>query len=134
MDVFLISSSFSYFSYIPPAYPPFGIILILDMAPAVWFGLNISDARYDALTGKVTTVGGAGMIYERGYTLGEVPMWFRSGSIIPYLPLKSLKSLVGVAVQQYNFLGFRVVPGAATASTRVYEDDGSTTAYLDGKR
>ena len=50
-----------------------------------------------------------------------------------YLPLKSLKTLVGVATKQWGFLGFRIVPGGGgKQSTAVYEDDGSTTAYLDG--
>ena len=90
---------------------------------------------YDALTGKVTTVTGESTMFTRGYTLGEIPMWFRAGSVIPYLPLKSLRTLVGVASQQYEFLGFRLVPGQQSgnvSSTRVYEDDGNSTAYLDG--
>ena len=89
---------------------------------------------FDALTGKITSVKDpTGTPVTRGYTLGEVPMWFKAGAIIPYLPLKSLPSLVGVAVKQYSFLGFRLVPGGPqNTSTAVYEDDGSTTAYLNG--
>lgn len=88
---------------------------------------------FDALTGKITTVATeAGVLFTRGYTLGEIPMWFKAGSIIPYLPLKSLPTMVGVAIKQYGFLGFRIIPGAnsTTSTTAVYEDDGSSTAYL----
>lgn len=53
--------------------------------------------------------------------------------MVPYLPLKALPSLVGVAVKQYEFLGFRLIPGVnGSSSTAVYEDDGNSTAYLDG--
>ena len=41
---------------------------------------------YDALTGKVTEVAAPdGVLYTRGYTLGEVPMWFKGGAVIPYV-------------------------------------------------
>ena len=58
--------------------------------------------------------------------------WLKAGSIIPYLPLKSLPTMVGVAIKQYEFLGFRIIPGVAKGSstTAVYEDDGNSTAYL----
>jgi hypothetical protein len=94
---------------------------------------------YDTLTGATTLVTAAtGSVSSRGYTLGEIPMWTRAGAVIPFIPLRSLKSLVGVAVQQWGYLGFRITPcggGApcATAHGRAYEDDGSTTAYLDGE-
>jgi len=99
------------------------------MPPGTWF---------DALTGTVTTVSNpAGEVVTRGYTLGEVPMWYKAGSVIPYLPLESMKSLTGLAVKQYTFLGFRLIPGASggsalSSSTAVYEDDGGNTDYLDG--
>ena len=91
-------------------------------------------AWYNGLTGEVHSVSAEeGVNHTRGYTLGEVPMWFKGGAVIPYLPLKSLPSLVGVAAQQYTYLGFRVLPGdIGTGSTYVYEDDGSSTAYLKG--
>jgi hypothetical protein len=95
------------------------------MPPGTW---------YDALTGKVSTItDAAGTNVTRGYTLGEVPMWFKAGSVIPYLPLESFPSLTGLAEKQYTFLGFRIVPGgtSASSSTAVYEDDGATTDYLE---
>ena len=51
-------------------------------------------------------------------------------AVIPYIPLRSLRSLVGVADSQWAHLGFRVIPGSLSGSTSVYEDDGKTTAYL----
>ena len=68
-------------------------------------------------------------------------MWAKAGSVIPYLPLKSLHSLVGVATKQYEYLGFKLIPGHALdhegvprnhSHAAVYEDDGNSTAYLDG--
>jgi hypothetical protein len=61
-------------------------------------------------------------------------MFYKAGAIVPYLPLKSLPSLVGVATKQWEFLGFRIIPtidaGPQQYSTKVYEDDGNSTAYL----
>jgi len=87
---------------------------------------------YNGLTGELHTAGASleGELHTRGYTLGEVPMWFRSGAVVPYLPLSSLPSLTGVAHKQYDFLGFRVVPSTKGGSGTAYEDDGSTTGYL----
>jgi len=50
--------------------------------------------------------------------------------VIPYVPLRSLRTYVGNAAKQYNILGFKIVPGQNTGSARVYEDDGATTQYL----
>jgi hypothetical protein len=93
------------------------------------------------LTGKLVTVTDETTMFSRGYTLGEVPMWAKAGSVIPYLPLKSLHSLVGVATKQYEYLGFKLIPGHALdhegvprnhSHAAVYEDDGNSTDYLDG--
>ena len=60
-------------------------------------------------------------------------MWAKAGAVIPYLPLKSLRTLVGVATKQYEYLGFKLIPGGnSSSSTKVYEDDGNSTDYLDG--
>jgi hypothetical protein len=90
---------------------------------------------YDGLTGEVLAVTfDQGELSSRGYTLGEVPMWYKASSVVPYVPLRSMPSLTGVASQQNHFLGFRIMPTAITDSAvgMVYEDDGTTTAYLDG--
>ncbi len=56
---------------------------------------------------------------------------YRAGAVISYLPLRHLP-VVGLASKSYSFLGFRVAPGAESGFGAVYEDDGATTAYLDG--
>jgi hypothetical protein len=95
------------------------------LPPGAWF---------DGLTGTLQTVTlAAGEVATRGFTLGEIPAWYRAGSVIPYIPLRSLKSLVGVADKQWTSLGFRIIPASTTtraSNTSVYEDDGKTTAYL----
>lgn len=87
---------------------------------------------YDVQSGVVTTVptGTNDYTVTKTYTLNEIPMFYVGGSVLPYIPLKSQSSLVGLASNQYTFLGFKVVPGATSGSTAVYEDDGASTAYL----
>lgn len=86
---------------------------------------------YDTCSGVVTTVPPTVTNYmvTKGYALQEIPIWYAGGSVIPYLPLRSLP-VVGLATRQYTFLGFKVVPGGTSGSVNVYEDDGATTAYL----
>lgn len=86
---------------------------------------------YDALSGVLTTVQGSDTQHTvtKNYTLAEIPRWYVGGSVLPYLPLRSLP-VVGLGAQQYTYLGFAVVPGANQGSAQVYEDDGATTAYL----
>jgi alpha-glucosidase len=85
---------------------------------------------FDANTGVLTTATGGNFRVNKGYALLEIPLWYKGGSVIPYLPLESYSTLVGIARMQYNFLGFKIIPGASIGSTLVYEDDGATTAYL----
>jgi len=60
-------------------------------------------------------------------------MWIEVGAVVAYLPRKSMASVVGVAAKQYTYLGFRIMPGVdGNSSTAVYEDDGTSTAYLSG--
>ena len=66
----------------------------------------------------------------KSYAINEIPLWYVAGSVIPYVPLRSLASSIGNAAKQYTFLGFKVVPGGTSGSVSVYEDDGATTAYL----
>lgn len=87
---------------------------------------------YDANSGAVTYPGAGGAMVTKNYTLAEIPLFYRGGDVIPYLPLKSLPG-VGLAIRQVSFLGLKIVPGGSGAgSTVVYEDDGVSTDYLDG--
>lgn len=94
---------------------------------AVWLP---DGAWYDVNSGVLLSPSGGNTTAAGGYTLGEVPLFYRGGAVIPYLPLDAFPSSIGVAMQQYTFLGLCVVPGAASGSVLVYEDDGATTAYL----
>jgi alpha-glucosidase (family GH31 glycosyl hydrolase) len=87
---------------------------------------------YDVQSGVLTTVPAANNNFNvtKQYALNEIPMFYVAGDVLPYIPLKSQSSLVGIGSRQYTHLGFRVVPGGASGSTTVYEDDGATTAYL----
>jgi hypothetical protein len=93
------------------------------MPPGTWF---------DANTGVVTTIqpGNNAFYFTKSFALYEVPLWYVGGSVIPYVPIRSLPTVVGNAAKQYTFLGFKIVPGASSGSTNVYEDDGATTGYL----
>ena len=63
--------------------------------------------------------------------LTRIAVRYRAGAVIPFLPLRHLP-VVGLASKSYSFLGFRIAPGAQSGFGAVYEDDGATTAYLDG--
>ena len=59
-------------------------------------------------------------------------MFVRAGALVPSVPLVDGDTL-GVAARQYTAIEFSLYPGgAASGSTRVYEDDGATTAYTRG--
>ena len=88
---------------------------------------------YDSVSGVITvSPPNTGVTITKGYTLGQIPTWIKGGAVIPYIPLESFPTLVGLARAQYTFLGFKIVPGgsANTGAVAVYEDDGTTTAYL----
>jgi hypothetical protein len=85
---------------------------------------------YDATTGAMLTgAAGAGTAHAGTYRLEQIPLFYAAGAVIPFLPLRSLP-VIGLAAQQYTFLGFKIVPGASAGAGAVYEDDGVTTAYL----
>jgi hypothetical protein len=59
-------------------------------------------------------------------------VFVRAGALVPSVPLVDGDTL-GVAARQYTSIEFSLYPGgAASGSTRVYEDDGATTAYTRG--
>ena len=84
---------------------------------------------YDTTTGGSLTGSTRPGNHVGTYAISQIPLFYRAGTVIPYLPLRSLP-VIGLAASQYSFLGFKIVPGGATGSAIVYEDDGITTAYL----
>jgi len=64
----------------------------------------------------------------KDYDLSETPVFVRGGGVIPSIELVDGDTL-GVAARQYTKLRFDVYPGAKSGAARVYEDDGTTTAY-----
>lgn len=86
----------------------------------------------DANTGVITVVDPSDKAHmvTSDYAINQVPLWYQAGTVIPYVPLRSLPTSVGNAMKQYTFLGFKIIPGGKAGATRVYEDDGITTRYL----
>jgi hypothetical protein len=70
---------------------------------------------------------------NKEFDLSEIPVFIRGGAIIPTLPVVS-GDTIGVASRQYTTLIFSIHPGGSGSdTTKVYEDDGKTVTYLDGK-
>lgn len=93
------------------------------LPPGTWVDVN---------TGVMTTVASTDVNHTvtAAYPITEIPLWYAAGSVIPYIPTRSLPTSVGNAGRQYTALGFRIVPGAVNGSVSVYEDDGATTVSL----
>ena len=85
------------------------------------------------MSGSLVTASGGNTFHARSYTLAEVPMFVRAGAVVPYIPLKSMPSTIGLGSKQYTYLGFRIYPGAASGAGYAYEDDGATTGYMQGQ-
>lgn len=83
-------------------------------------------------TGVVYDVQTENFVLQRSYALNEVPVFARGGAVIPNSPIV-IGNTVGQASQPYAVLNFDIYPWAPAGSTQLYEDDGSSTAYTDGK-
>eukprot|EP00939_MAST-03C_sp_MAST-3C-sp1_P004520 g4520.t1 len=93
------------------------------LPPGTWF---------EERAGKVRDGGSEGVYFTKGYMLSEVPVFVRGGAVVARQPLVP-GSLIGRASEQYASLEFTIYPGnQSSGSTRVYEDDGETYAYLQG--
>lgn len=92
------------------------------LPPGIWF----EETSGSLLQGSES----APTIRTKPFDISEVPVYVRAGSIIPSIPIV-IGSTLGLAQQQYTTLEFNVYPGASNGTTQVYEDDGSTTAYLE---
>ena len=116
---------------VSPVVAPANPTVKADLFSLAWKLTWLPDGSwYNAVSGAVTVASGGETFVNKTYSISEMPVWYKSGAVLPMLPLRSLPSLVGNAAQQYTFLSWVLVPGAATGSGRVYEDDGATTAYL----
>ena len=81
---------------------------------------------YDLFTGAFA-VGDS--VYHRQYTMSEIPVWVRAGSIVPMYP-KSIQRLQPPP----DTLVVCLIPGGDTSVSvcSVYEDDGLTDGYRTG--
>jgi hypothetical protein len=85
---------------------------------------------YEKATGALIAGASDGStIWTKSYDLSEVPIFIRAGAVIASIPIRA-GNVIATAQQQYTTLVFTVYPGAASGSTKVYEDDGKSMAYL----
>jgi alpha-glucosidase (family GH31 glycosyl hydrolase) len=61
----------------------------------------------------------------------QVPVFARSGAVIPMLP-RNLTSVPGVSAQQFSDIVWQLWPGSGIGIGTLYEDDGISTDYLAG--
>lgn len=93
------------------------------IAPGSWIEETSGRVFNGAKDGSTTA--------SRSYALDEVPVLIKAGAVLPTVPLR-MGDTIGVAGRQYDALVLTVMPGATTGTTSIYEDDGSTTAYVKG--
>ena len=95
----------------------------LWIAPGSWIEETTGRVFDGAADGSTTA--------SRGYALDEVPVLIKAGAVLPTVPLR-MGDTIGVAGRQYDALVLTIMPGASQGTTTIYEDDGSTTAYVKG--
>ena len=73
--------------------------------------------------------------YNKDWDISEVPVFVREGAIVAKRPLDFVRAhTIGSAQRDFSRLELNIYPGDNDeASAAVYEDDGLTTAYLDGQ-
>ena len=73
---------------------------------------------------------------NESFTLDEMPVYAKVGSIIPLLPEpKSSRNRIGRAQQiPQTLLLYTLVGGSSKGSGYIYDDDGTTIAYQDSSR
>eukprot|EP00300_Choanocystis_sp_HF-7_P003682 c12807_g1_i2.p1 GENE.c12807_g1_i2~~c12807_g1_i2.p1 ORF type:complete len:560 (+),score=122.59 c12807_g1_i2:2-1681(+) len=72
-----------------------------------------------------------GLSLNKAFDLTEIPIFVKAGAVIVEKPC--CEQLLGGAMTQYTTLIFSIFPGVDSHSGRIYEDDGHTTAYLNGE-
>jgi alpha-glucosidase (family GH31 glycosyl hydrolase) len=91
---------------------------------------------YEHNTGVFYDVNSDSQVIQRWIDMSEIPIYVRAGAIIPIIPVTGRDdraSTIGLARKQYTTLGLSVYPGTSSGQTLIYEDDGATTAYLQGR-
>ena len=77
---------------------------------------------YELSTGSMLA---GGKVVERAYAINEMPVFVKSGSILPmYEDIDHLQ-------EEVNHWVIKVIPGKQ-GETTVYDDDGASTDYLSG--
>jgi hypothetical protein len=110
----------------------------LWVPPGTW----VEWGSWEVVRPPVGAEEAAGGFMSRNYAMTEMPVYVRAGAILPMLTLPPGTSPLGVSspvptdITLYVFGG--VALGAeegatATTSTRLYDDDGATVAYLEGE-
>ena len=72
--------------------------------------------------------------YSRMWDLSETPLLIKAGALLAQRhvdPTHGAQRLVGLAMTNFTDLVFAVIPGASYGETEIYEDDGSTTQYVN---
>mmetsp|Transcript_59686 Transcript_59686/g.140550 ORF Transcript_59686/g.140550 Transcript_59686/m.140550 type:complete len:966 (+) Transcript_59686:118-3015(+) len=71
---------------------------------------------------------------RRSYTLSEIPILVKSGAVIPRKgAAEARRKVLGSSREIPRSIAFWVMPGAATGSGELYEDDGESEGYLKGE-
>jgi len=71
-------------------------------------------------------------VLTKSFDLSEIPVFVRAGAIIPKIPVNP-GDTIGLARRQYTTLVIQVYPGKPQNSINLYEDDGFSTDYVNGK-
>lgn len=88
------------------------------LPPAMW---------YDDVFG--TLVQGGGSITQ-SYDVSEIPMFVRSGAIVPRIPNPTK---IGVGSDQFTSLDVYIYPGNTSGTFTLYEDASDTLDYVQGQ-
>ena len=84
---------------------------------------------------KILQVEKDGEYVNRTYDISEIPYWISCNTILPTLSLPEMGS-IGNARKNYDHLDLTlfldVMANVSTARTDIYQDDGVSTAYLNG--
>lgn len=73
-----------------------------------------------------------GSTLQKQWDISEIPVFIKAGAIIPQRLLEG-KEVISTAQQIFSKLMLEIYPGAQTGEYTLFEDDGQSIAYLNGK-